>query len=148
MKLVQFEGVRVCGLSVRTDNQSEMVPEKSKIGPVWQEFHASYRAKLPEEALLYGVYYNYESDVNGPYTLLAGASSEHEVLAELEEIEIPAGTYAVFSGEGEMPQLVFDLWQEVWSHFDQSPAPQKRAYGADFEVYLNKKQMEIFISIE
>lgn len=145
MKLVQFDGTTVYGMAVRTDNATEQAGVHSKIGSVWQEFHKQVTPSLPPGTPLYGVYHEYESDLNGPYSMLAGSDQAKDGLLS---VTIPAGTYAVFSGEGQMPQLVFDLWQEVWAHFGDSPAEQKRSYTVDFECYKSPTSMEIFIAVE
>lgn len=147
MKIVQFDGMTVYGMSVRTENAREKDPETSQIGGLWQQFHQQVTPSLPEAFPLFGVYYAYESDVNGAYQVLAGTTVANAVTKPLERLTVPAGRYAVFSGEGEMPHLVISLWQEVWAHFDESSATQQRAYTHDFEIYHSMQSMEIFISI-
>ena len=49
-------------------------------------------------------------------------------------VRIEAGDYLVFSGQGEMPQMVLAVWQSIWQYFEAHPEI-RRTYRSDFEAY-------------
>ncbi|HFG1933513.1 TPA: AraC family transcriptional regulator, partial [Vibrio cholerae] len=48
---------------------------------------------------------------------------------------------------GEMPQVVIDLWNEVWNYFASEHCPHERAYTTDFEYYKSANSVEISIAV-
>ncbi|WP_277620696.1 hypothetical protein [Campylobacter blaseri] len=40
---------------------------------------------------------------------------------------------------------MIELWYEIWKFFDKSDV--KRAYNTDFEKYIGKDKIEIYISL-
>ncbi len=149
MKIKVFNNLNVRGFAVRTKNIDEMEPSKAKIGNLWDRFYTEIAPHLSPESRVFGVYTNYESDHTGDFTVLAGAdvltdAADHE----LQSIEIPDGNYLVFSGSGEMPQAVINLWTEVWQYFGDSHCEHLRAYTTDFELYLSAKAVDIYIAVK
>ncbi|EEY45345.1 bacterial transcription activator [Vibrio cholerae] len=53
-----------------------------------------------------------------------------------------------FSATGEMPQVVIELWGDVWRYFGSESCPYKRAYTTDFEYYKSASEVEISIAIK
>ena len=85
MQLVTVNEKIISGLSIRTRNALEMNPETAQIGKLIQRFDQNIRVNFKEGARVYSVYFDYESDVSGEYTMLAGADrieSSKEVLQE------------------------------------------------------------------
>ncbi len=143
MQRVKLDSFKVSGVKTRTNNKNEMKPEDSKIALLWNNF---YQNKLPEKLNsneIYGVYYNYESDVNGNFDVLAGLKVDNK---DFESINIEKGEYLVFSKKGTMPQAVIDTWSEVWNYFNSNPK-EKRAYKTDFEKYISDNEVEVYIGI-
>jgi predicted transcriptional regulator YdeE len=149
MKQITLDEKRIAGLSVRTNNVSEMQPETAKIGALHQTFAQQATVNYEKGACLYGVYYQYESDYTGDFNVLVGAEPDHvSSMAELEHVDLPAGEYLVFSGEGEMPQVVIDVWGDIWRYFSSSDCVHYRAYTADFECYTSEKSVDVYIAVK
>jgi predicted transcriptional regulator YdeE len=142
------------GLETRTSNALEANPATARIGNNWQQFFARGLGQaIPNQVnphKLYGVYTQYESDFRGEYSqLVAVAVSEAEAIPDLSTVQAPATCYLLFSGSGEMPQTVLQVWQQVWAYFAQSACPHQRAYTTDLEVYDSTRPdvIEILIAI-
>ena len=145
---VQFlEQRSLNGLKVRTNNQDEMTEGKGKIGPLWQDFYQTIASELNENAQVFGVYTNYDTDHTGPFDVYAATSKPISKLV-LDKVDIQAGNYLKFQKTGEMPQAVIDLWGEVWAYFSSRDCQHKRAYTTDFEFYKGTNEVEIAIAIK
>lgn len=140
--IIQLASIKLAGITTRTNNASEMDPERAKIGLTQQAYFASQVAdkkianrKNPNTTLC--VYTDYESDFTGDYTYFIGEEvSSFDGMDEcLERLIIPAQTYAKFTNNpGPMPKVCIDMWKQIW----QMQAPDlggNRAYIADFEIY-------------
>ncbi|WDE12744.1 GyrI-like domain-containing protein [Thalassomonas haliotis] len=148
MKTQYIEGFALAGFATRTKNTDEMDPAKAKIGNLWQQFYGGAGAALLPESKVYGVYSNYESDASGEFDVTAAADTlAGQGLPGTEAVRIKAGNYLVFSGEGEMPDVVIALWGQIWQYFNESDCPHQRAYQSDFEYYKSESQVEIYIGI-
>jgi len=148
-RVVHAGPLRWAGLGARTSNAAEMDPSTARIAGLWQRFLAEAHGKALPARLPYGVYSDYESDVNGPYTLTVGVrvGEDEPVDGALAQVRAPAATYLVFEGRGEMPALVFRLWQEVWDHFAADRTDYRRAYGVDFEEHRAPDEVAIHVSV-
>ncbi|GLX79219.1 hypothetical protein tinsulaeT_25590 [Thalassotalea insulae] len=49
-----------------------MSPDNGKIPALWQEFNNKVPVNYPQGERVYGVYFDYESDHTGKFTVLAG----------------------------------------------------------------------------
>ena len=147
MNIVILEENHVKGISIRTTNADEMNPETAKIGKLHQSFDKNVTVDYKNGARVYGVYYDYESDANGRFSVLAGADKIETSNVKLEEITLPSGKYMVFNGKGEMPQAVIDAWGEIWTYFSNEESAEKRAYTTDFEHYISESEVNIYIAI-
>lgn len=145
MKITKVEKINLKGIAVRTDNSSEMNPVTAKIGPMWEKFYGELASLLKEDSTVYGLYTNYESDHNGVFDVVA--CSDNLDATDLSSYQIQAGNYLVFKGEGQMPQVVIDLWSQVWEYFESPTCEYKRAYATDFELYKSGNEIEIYISV-
>lgn len=139
-ELVDFPASKhITGLAVRTSNARERDPATAALPNLWGRFTAAQTKHAGGEqpaAPVYSVYTEYESDVNGAYTVVLG---REDVLPEFPEsadrtVIVTAGRYLVFSSTGEMPGAVLNGWQHVWTYFSRPDAPE-RAYTTDFEYY-------------
>lgn len=149
MNVSHLEGFNVSGFAVRTSNAKEMDADSAKIGSLWARFYAEAFPKLDENANVYGVYTNYESDFTGDYDVLASATTlTPESLPGAVQTHIESGKYLTFSAKGEMPQVVIDLWGEVWRYFSDENCPHVRAYTTDFEFYKSQDEVEISIALK
>jgi predicted transcriptional regulator YdeE len=149
MKVVQVKSKSVSGLSVRTKNANEMNSSTAKIGGLWGQFYSSIATGLRDGAIVYGIYYDYETDFSGEFTVLAGTDLiEKSTEQELAHVSIAEGEYLVFPGTGKMPQVVIDVWAEIWNYFSAADCPHVRAYTTDFELYKNQNEVEIYIALK
>ncbi|WP_227431233.1 GyrI-like domain-containing protein [Psychrobacter sp. I-STPA6b] len=142
------------GLSVRTTNQAETSHKTAKLGGLWQKFYQTQFNNLPEDAKIYGMYHNYETDATGEFDVVAGWNkTEYESHSEdIVTVTIPAGKYLVFTKKGAMPDIVIEGWDKVWNYFNKSNCEHTRLYDVDFEHYVNANpddgQVDIYIGIE
>ncbi len=149
MELKTVETKVITGISIRTDNATEMTPEQGKIGPLWQKFDELIPVNYQGGERVYGIYTNYESDHTGKFDVLAGfdgASTPDSV--EVKKISIPDGKYLVFSHKGEMPQIAIDAWTEVWQYFTSDNAEYERLFSVDFEYYPYNNEIEVHIAVK
>ncbi len=149
MKIVQLDEKQIKGISIRTTNANEMNPETSKIGALHQQFDEKVPINYKNGACVYGVYYNYESDYSGEFSVLAGSDQIDKTLTNnLENVSIPSGIYMAFEAKGEVPQVVIETWSKIWDYFSQEDAQYQRAYTTDFEFYKNQNEVEIYIAVK
>lgn len=150
MKFIEIDAKEIFGVSVRTTNANEMNPETAKIGRAWQTFDNDVSVDYQGGERVYGVYYDYESDADGEFSVLAGTENRNE---SLEKATIQKGKYLVFEGKAAAPddsariQAVIDTWGKIWKHFDSEALDYKRAFNTDFEYYKNQTDIDIYISI-
>jgi predicted transcriptional regulator YdeE len=149
MKLVEVESKRISGLSIRTTNATEMNPSAGKIGHLWQEFDNRVDVDYKNGNRVYAVYFDYESDVTGEYSVLAGTDQLNvNSSTKLDTITIQSGKYLVFKATGEIPKIVFETWGKVWEFFLKDGVEHERLYTTDFEYYVNQNEVEICIAVK
>jgi len=150
MKTVEIKGKVIYGISVRTTNANEMNPETAKIGEAWKKFDKEVAVNYQDGERVYGVYYNYESDANGEFDVLAGYEKENN---SLDQSIIQKGKYLIFEAKAKTPddnsriKAVVEAWGKVWQYFGDENSEYKRAYKTDFEYYKNQTDIDIHISI-
>lgn len=150
MNIVEIDEKIIYGISTRTTNANEMNPETAKIGKTWKEFDNKVAVDYQGGERVYGIYYNYESDVNGEFDVLAGYEKEDN---HFDKVIIQKGKYLVFDGKAITPdynariQAVIETWKKVWEYFGNENSEYKRAYKTDFEYYRNQSDIDIYISI-
>lgn len=140
----QVESFIVTGFSVRTQNKDEFNEKTAKLPSLWQQF---YTSKLATNANIFGVYSNYDSDANAPYTVTAGVETSPHSQTELSAVTIKAGNYLVFQGTGPMPAIVVETWKRVWDFFETN-TEYRRNFISDFEAYRGSDQVSIYIGLE
>ena len=154
MKVVVMEQKIIRGLSVRTTNANEMNASLAKIALLHEQFDKTVTVDYGAGYRVYGVYYNYESDASGEFSVLSGTDQmSAPSVDELELITLPAGKFMVFEASGVVPQVVIDTWQEIWTYFEKdnnkkSNDEHQRAYTTDFEHYKSQSEVDIYIAIE
>lgn len=152
-RIAVLESKRVVGISTRTRNRSEQKAETARIAPLWARFYQENIAtRVPQRQpalTVLGVYSDYESDLDGPYTLTAGVEvlPSSEVPAGLVAVQTASGRYLVFNAKGVMPKLVFDTWSYIWQYF-ATGQPWRRAYTTDFEHYVSPEEIAIYVSVK
>lgn len=146
-EIVKVEEKKVIGLALRTNNQNPQMPEQ--IGGLWENFfNQNLLQKLNCTAqILYGVYYNYETDFTGAYDILICCEGKEtkNLPQGVVSAKIEAGTYARFVLEDSSPKGISDFWTKLWS------MSLKRKYHTDFEQYIQqengKRQVSVYIGL-
>lgn len=153
-------GMTLAGVGARTDNKREAGSDGCIPG-LWQNFMRAGLSELSgarQPQYVYVLYTDYESDVNGAYTVLIGHEWDSELSASAIEAELtastlPASRYIVFKAAGApLPQLVIEAWQYIWAWFESSP--HTRTYTGDFERYNmtgfdeGNAEVEIYLAIQ
>ncbi|MWV46382.1 AraC family transcriptional regulator [Paenibacillus sp. HJL G12] len=156
-EITHMPAVELAGIKIRTSNRRESGPD-GLIPSLWEQYgQGGLSAKLKpiHPQLLYALYTEYESDVNGDYTLLLGHERDLGFLGEdaIGIASIPEATYLKFTTQrGPVQQVVIQLWQEIWAFFENSEI--KRTYTGDFELYnlqdLNSADavVDVYIAVE
>ncbi|WP_299946891.1 GyrI-like domain-containing protein [uncultured Microbulbifer sp.] len=149
MVVEQIEGFALTGLSARTKNTNEADSSTAKIAPLWDKFGTEAAPKLREANRVYGVYTNYESDHTGEFDVYACSDMlSSEMSEDFKPVHIKSGKYLLFTCQGEMPQVVIDLWSRIWRYFSARDCPHQRTYTTDFEYYIGPNEAQIAISIK
>ncbi|MBF6596165.1 MAG: effector binding domain-containing protein [Thermaceae bacterium] len=144
-------GFYVLGMETRTTNALEANPATAKIGALWgQVRHESLMESISKrmaKGKMFGVYYDYESDENGAYSLLVGyqVPDLSDVPSGLKGVVIEDSRYLVFTAEGDMPGALTQTWQYIWDYFKQPGS--KRAFSYDYEVYESYTRVSVYIAI-
>ncbi len=159
-KLTLDKPITCQGISVRTTNADEMTAESenstAKIGNLWQDFGGQIEVGLGDDSQIFGIYHNYESDVNGAFDITACFAIDKNLNANLDgmtvpilnTVIIPTGEYLVFKRQGVMPQAVIEAWSEVWNYFNSDDCSYQRSYQVDFEKYIGADIVEIYIGVK
>lgn|SRR5690625_3828260 len=123
--------------SIRTNNfTDEQVMGKIKM--MWEE---AYRNLQQYQNNLYGVYYDYESDYKGDYSLSVAIENEFGE----SFIEIPKNKkYKIFKVDTIDEKGILNTWNEIWKQ--EETGLLKRAYSYDFEKYFPNGDIEIHIA--
>jgi predicted transcriptional regulator YdeE len=136
---IQTDVRHFIGITARTTNKAE-ANGTAKIGRLWQQFFQDDIINtIPRRVspVIYAVYYDYASDINGEYTVLIGCevSRIDATPAGMAAATIPASHYTVFTSEqGAIQQIVPDMWRNIW--FNWMPEHgHRRTYTGDFEEY-------------
>ncbi|HEV8000154.1 MAG TPA: GyrI-like domain-containing protein [Planctomycetaceae bacterium] len=145
----------VVGLRTRTTNRIEAVPETAKIGSLWRKFYAdSVSDRIPDRLAecpeIVAVYFDYESDHRGQYSLIVGnkvSSLDHMPKDKgIGSVIVRAGRYLRFVVEGPLPAAIIETWQTIWQFFEVTHE-YERAYTTDYEVYRDSGA-EIYIAVK
>lgn len=125
-------GCYFIGVELRTSNE----PGKAEleIPQHWENFYNEHLfEKIPNKISndVFGLYTNYVSDMNAPYSLIIGTkvSTLDSVPENMIGIHIPEGKYATIPVSGHFPDSLIKAWQKIWT------SDLDRAYTYDFEVY-------------
>ncbi|MGP4041212.1 GyrI-like domain-containing protein [Gracilibacillus sp. D59] len=123
--------------SIRTNNfNDEQMMEK--IQNMWKE---AYRRLEGKNDTVYGVYYDYESDFEGDYSIGVGIENVENGNMLISD-QANYNVYKVASSEEEG---ILRTWQKIWGL--EESGELERAYTVDFEKYLPNGEIEIHIAI-
>ena len=150
MRIEEMDEKVIYGISVRTTNSNEMNPDTARIGKTWQKFDNEVTVDYQNGERVYGVYYNYESDLNAEFSVLAGYE---KTSSTLEAVILQKGKYIIFEAKAVSNdddariQAVIATWGKIWQYFNDVNSEFTRAYKTDYEYYTNPTNIEIYISI-
>lgn len=137
------------GLELRTNND-----ECSMAMPAHKDrfFKENILSQIPNKinGNILALYTDYEGDYTKPYSWILGCevSSLDQVPEGLVGKVIPESNYAVFTTQGEFPQGLIAVWQNIWK------SGLQRLYTSDFEVYRSdfdpqqNPEVKVYIAIE
>jgi len=141
--------LRIAGITARTTNSREYNPATASLPALWGRFYSAKPTSsnpARKNDGVYSVYTEYESDVNGAYTVVIGRERSDPTAEKV--VTVPAGRYLEFTSTGAMPAAVVNGWKQVWSYFAELKAP-KRSYTTDFEYYdpSDPSTVKIYIAV-
>ena len=133
--VVELAESRIIGPVIRTANDAPDCSEK--IGGLWQSFMGEGMAESVPNAssepyMCYGLYYDYSMEDQSYAMMVGSASAQGAVPERMEELIIPAGTYAKFTVHGDCVNTVVEAWNEIWA---MEELTSRRAWTVDFEAY-------------
>ncbi|MEA3352742.1 MAG: GyrI-like domain-containing protein [Campylobacterota bacterium] len=147
MKTKYIKSLMISGISTTTNNENERSEENQKIAPLWEKYDTDKiygkTFNKANNTALFAVYSNYTDGLNGDYEVTVGV----EVSKPKNAIAIENQKYLLFTKEGELPDVVTDTWEEIWSYFKNN-SEYERAYKTDFEQYSKEDEIDIYISIK
>lgn len=151
---------KLIGLTVRTNNATELQPKLSKINALIASYiEQDIASQIPNRVkpgVTIAAYTDYESDEGGDYTYFFGeeVSCFEDVPKGCSMLKIPEGNYLKMPlGSGELPQMVIDAWSDIW----KTPAHTlgaERTFNVDFEVYDDRSKdhanayVDLFLGVE
>jgi predicted transcriptional regulator YdeE len=130
----QPEDLVIIGLSTRTSPATAA----TAIPALWQRFLAnppgSDVERRANDAAVYAVYSDYQSDFQGEYTLTLGVAVEADaqVPDDLRRVRVPRGRYACFHAQGDPRDVIWRTWSFINQEWEQRAG---RRYIADVERY-------------
>jgi predicted transcriptional regulator YdeE len=146
-QLRRLDPFNVAGVTARIANRDERDPQAAQIGTLWSRFFDErIYEKTPhrvKDMRLFGVYSDDEANAKGTFEITTGVAVSDGPSA----VRIEGGDYLVFTGQGEMPQLVLSIWKAIWQYFNEHPE-LKRRHRSDFEAYSGPEQVAIHIGVE
>lgn len=125
--------------SIRTNNFNDKLLI-DKIGKMWERTNQ----KLKQHSTsIYGVYYDYESNYKGDYSL--SVAIEENIGTSL--INLPDNDkYEIFKVDTTDEQGIFNTWSKIWEQEESGLLARKYSY--DFEKYYPNGHVEIHIAIK
>ncbi|MDM0048241.1 GyrI-like domain-containing protein [Variovorax sp. J22R115] len=146
-QLRRVDAFNVAGVSGRTTHRDDSDPGAAQIGALWDRFFDErVYEKTPHrmnDMRLFGVYSACAADTHGVFDITTGVAVSDGPSA----VRIEGGDYLVFTGQGEMPEMVLAVWRAIWQYFEKH-REIKRRYRSDFEAYSGPEQVAIHIGVE
>src|SRR5690606_27968725 len=94
------------------------------------------------QSFIYGVYYDYESDYKGDYSLGVAIEGDGTSIIEIPTTE----NYKIFNVDTTDEQGIFKTWSKIWDL--EEVGTLKRAYTFDYEKYYPNGEIDVHIAIE
>ena len=140
-EIVELKEKTIVGFAARTSNEDPQMG--AIIGDLWKQLYTPENTEKIQNrvnAYAIGLYSDYDKE---GYQVTAGFEvSDAESGNGFTVKTIPAGRYAKFSVHGDMIEAVANSWKEIWE------TPMDRTFAGDFEEYLSKEDIDIYIAIK
>ena len=140
-EIVELKEKTIVGFAARTSNEDSQMG--AIIGDLWKQLYTPANTEKIQNrvnAYAIGLYSDYDKE---GYQVTAGFEvSDAESGNGFTVKTIPAGRYAKFSVHGDMIEAVANSWKEIWE------TPLDRTFTGDFEEYLSKEDIDIYIAIK
>ena len=155
MKKLNHPATKIIGIELRTTNEDAKA--FTEIPPFWGKFFSEgIVAQIPNKKSndIYAIYTNFKNEgVNnlGVYSLIIGCpvSSLDNIPEGFVSVELDSANYNVFAVKENKAELVAETWQEIWALSDNDKKwDSKRAYKAEFELYAESGEIEVFIGMK
>ncbi|MFU0790456.1 MAG: effector binding domain-containing protein [Virgibacillus proomii] len=127
--------------SIRTNNFNDNQLIK-KMEHMWKE--ASSKLKH-HKGNVYGVYYDYESNYKGDYSLGVAINDRDSNVDNRMIMEIPDVKYKIFDVDTTDELGIMKAWSKIWEL--EESGSLKRAYTYDYEKYDPNGNIEIYIAV-
>jgi predicted transcriptional regulator YdeE len=141
-EIVQLDEKWVNGSVIRAENRDGKAI--GDISALWTDFFETEKHEMIQAVapVALGVYTDYETDENAPFSYLAGYEVKRGSQNALFPVKrIVAGKYARYTMAGNAQRALGEIWQAVWS------ADYKRMYISDFEEYTGMGTPEATVSV-
>lgn len=126
--------------TIRTNNfKDETIMQK--ITEMWKEASGLLNN---QDIVTYGLYYQYESNYKGDYSLSVAIEGSSEINSEINISN--TSKYEIFKVDSSDEYGVLNTWKEIWEREERGKLD--RAYSYDFEKYYPDGQVEIYIAIK
>ncbi|WP_435359850.1 GyrI-like domain-containing protein [Haloarchaeobius sp. DFWS5] len=140
------DGFSVVGLSTRATSETDLSAH-------WADFDARHNtyADLTDSREAFGVEYDFDTDTDS-FTYFAGIepSPTASVPSDAERVDVPAGTYAVFTTRiediGETMDRVYDEWFPN-SNYARANGPEFEHYGPDFDPADPDATLDVYVPV-
>ncbi len=111
-----------CGKDGSLNKIMQYMPQNSSFGGL---LGICFTNSMSDNHLPYGIGFEYEGHEN--------------VDSELEIIEVPAFTFAVFTCKGKLPEAFIETYKKICSEFFPQNEKYEYAHGVELEVYPSEK---------
>lgn len=141
---------KVVGITLRTTNKAAI--EEGTIQYLWQKFFMDQvisKVQNKVDGDIVALYYDFESDKDGEYTILIGVkvTSLDDIPSGLIGKYVAPEKRMIFVSQlGSIQDIVFDVWKTIWAQEDQKEL--NRTYGVDYELYDARSHNPVAAQIE
>ncbi|WP_439027861.1 GyrI-like domain-containing protein [Haloarchaeobius sp. DT45] len=145
-RIEHHDGFTVVGLSTRATSETDL-------GAHWADFdtrHGTY-ADLTDTQEAFGVLFDFDADTDS-FTYIAGVSPSAGVTVpdSVKQVEVPGGTFAVFTARldavGGLMDRVYDEWFPA-ADFERGDGPEFEHYGPEFDPADPGATLDVYVPV-
>lgn len=126
--------------TIRTNNFKDAAIQEKIMG-LWQQSNAFIAQAKEQGKSIAAVYYNYESDYKGDYSLSICKETKSE-----EDFDTSKYQWKEYKVDSSDELGVLNAWKKIWS--EEEAQIIQRVYDFDFENYPSAGEISIFIAIQ